>query len=263
MASLRTLFISLLAALALAVAPTASAVIFGTADGDAHPYVVAVGQIMPDGSRGAFCSGTLVSPTVVVTAAHCGLIDEGSSDPAPAGQTFLVFHAPVYNTVAPVPGTFTPHRSFCVGCAGAPAGFGGHDLAVIELSRPLPGPYADLPKPKAVERSFSAPSELVMVGFGLSETGTFGVRRQGTALAYVSPEFSDFLFLPSIPPRYSSACFGDSGGANLVGDTLIAVNSIGDDSCLGPSYSYRLDIPSAFSWLNKYVHGAPSNRPNK
>ena len=43
MASLRTLFISLLAALTLAAAPTASAIVDGTDDTD-HDYVVFVGQ---------------------------------------------------------------------------------------------------------------------------------------------------------------------------------------------------------------------------
>jgi hypothetical protein len=64
----------------------------------------------------------------------------------------------------------------------------------------------------------------------------------------------NFLFLP-VPSKkkYGTVCAGDSGGAALVGDTLVAIHSIGDDACGGPSYAYRLDTPDAQSFLSKYV----------
>jgi len=62
---LRKLLLAALAA--LIVTSPAGAVINGDPDGTQHPYVVAVG--FPQ--TGALCTGTLVSPTVVVTAGHC------------------------------------------------------------------------------------------------------------------------------------------------------------------------------------------------
>ena len=55
---------------ALAVATPALAVTGGTLDGSAHP---AVGLVLADRGDGfePDCSGSLVSPTVLVTAAHC------------------------------------------------------------------------------------------------------------------------------------------------------------------------------------------------
>ena len=53
--------------------------------------------------------------------------------------------------------------------------------------------------------------------------------------------------------KYGTVCAGDSGGAALVGTMVVAVHSIGDDACGGPSYAYRLDTPDAQSFLSKYL----------
>ena len=34
---------------------------------------------------------------------------------------------------------------------------------------------------------------------------------------------------------------------------IVAVHSIGDDACGGPSYAYRLDTPDAQSFLSQYL----------
>lgn len=57
-----------------AVAP-AGAITGGDADGDGHPNVGIVVFYQPDGRFR--CSGTLVAPTVLVTAAHCTFLDIG------------------------------------------------------------------------------------------------------------------------------------------------------------------------------------------
>ena len=50
-----------------ALAASALAVVNGSPDNGAHPYVGVVVSL----ESGALCSGSLVSPTVFVTAAHC------------------------------------------------------------------------------------------------------------------------------------------------------------------------------------------------
>ena len=61
------------AATFVSFAVPAGAITGGGADGDQHPNVGIVVFYSPDGDTNARfrCSGTLISPTVVITAAHC------------------------------------------------------------------------------------------------------------------------------------------------------------------------------------------------
>src|SRR5688572_23529811 len=88
MTSLRLVITSLIAAALLAVAPAAHAIVGGTPSSGADTPAVFVGQI--NAPRQA-CTGVALSPRLVVTAAHCGLLLDGT---APAGQPFAVFKGP-------------------------------------------------------------------------------------------------------------------------------------------------------------------------
>src|SRR5215217_8430790 len=78
---MRTRILALLAVIAafMAVATPAQAIIDGVPDEGAHPYVGEVVLYVPSEDDPRFddpgfwstCTGTLVSPTVVVTAGHC------------------------------------------------------------------------------------------------------------------------------------------------------------------------------------------------
>jgi hypothetical protein len=78
MKTTKVLTIILVVLLLLAFAAPALAITDGEQDGNGHPYVVLL--LMEVGGKPAFrCSGTLLSPTVLLTAGHWRSIhgDEG------------------------------------------------------------------------------------------------------------------------------------------------------------------------------------------
>src|SRR5215213_10032343 len=150
----RLIILAVVVAGLTAVSP-ASAITNGTADGNGHPNVgglVAPTQY-PDGTW-IYCSGTLISPTVVLTAAHC------AEDGERVGVTFDTayeegdkvyygtFHAdPLYNQSQSDP----------------------HDIAVVVLDKPVRGiTPAELPTANSLS-NLSGAQTFTSVGYGAYE----------------------------------------------------------------------------------------------
>jgi hypothetical protein len=242
---MRMLVLAGLSVVLLAAAP-GGAVIGGTPDDGAHPYVGLVW------SSTGICSGSLVSDTLFVTAAHC------AADGEIVGVTLDAAASPGGNFV---PGRLTAHPGFCVGCRPGLPGTMGNDVAVVELFGALPASrYAKLP---ALGASDALPPKaaLTVVGYGVQGfvPGPGGrqpvsnfVRTRATVT--LNPgNFSwrnEFL---RISASKAGVCFGDSGGPNLVGDTMVAINSYANQNCAGNTYSFRLDTMSALSFVNGFL----------
>src|SRR4051794_41735522 len=72
LASVNRFALAAVLTVALAFAAPAGAITFGTADGNGHPNVGGlVAEQAYSGGTWIYCSGTLISPTVFHTAAHC------------------------------------------------------------------------------------------------------------------------------------------------------------------------------------------------
>src|SRR5262249_36359142 len=132
----------LAAVLGLTLAAPLHAITNGQLDGTAHPYV----GIFLTADTGSACSGSLISPTVFLTAAHC--VTEGE-------PVFLTTADDAFSPDAViVTGTAHPDPEF-QRCEGPGKGNGGkqkphcmaHDVAVITLDEALLVPrYAQLPE---------------------------------------------------------------------------------------------------------------------
>ncbi len=236
------------AVLVLGVCATpALAILGGEPDGGAHPYVGFVRSASPGPSP--TCSGTAISEHRFVTAAHC-------FPPGFPVRITFVENARSATAADWTFGTFHPHPGWCAGCGPGVPDLDTNDVAIVVTSVSLPGPYAKLPALGLADR-LPAKTVLTTVGYGIRERAKdvvdeFGQRFRATQL--LSPGngvlASQFLKLSA---SSGGACFGDSGGPNLLGSTLLAVNSFGiNANCAGVTYSNRLDIPTTQEFLASF-----------
>jgi V8-like Glu-specific endopeptidase len=239
---------TLLLAVLLPAAP-ASAITNGTADGSAHPNVG--GLVSPtqysDGTW-LYCSGTLISPTVFLTAAHCG--EEGER----VGVTF----DPEYQAGDKVYyGTFHADPAYPGPTSDA------HDIAVVVLDKAVKGiTPALLPSADSLS-GVSSTQQFTSVGYGAYEvTNSPGghqylyddVRMVATGtLNAVNKTWLRISMNPST--GNGGTCYGDSGGPNFLGTTQViaAITITGDSVCRSTNVVYRLDTPSARAFLGQYV----------
>ncbi|MQA96841.1 MAG: trypsin-like serine protease [Streptosporangiales bacterium] len=247
-----------LAALVLGTATPASAITYGTPDGNAHPYVGALiaDEVFSDGTW-AYCSGTLVSPTVFVTAAHCG---------DPGQTTARVSFSTAYQDGDKVhTGKYVPHPEY-----GSGGQSDAHDLAVVVFNKPVNGiTPARLPGAGLVDRmkangTLNA-ATFTSVGYGSLEPlkGPGGHRyryddtRNQASGSYRSHTDAWLRLSQNPSTGDGGTCYGDSGGPNFLGgpdsNLLVATTITGDAVCRSTNTDYRLDTPAARAFLDDYV----------
>lgn len=246
-----------LAASLLAVARPASAITYGTPDGNTHPEVGALisDQAYADGTW-AYCSGTLISPTVFVTAAHCG--DPGQTT---ARVSFASEYQPgdtVYS------GRYVPNPQYS-GSQSDP-----HDIAVVVFDRAVPKiTPARIPTAGLLDGMKAA---------GTLQTATFTPVGYGSLAPVNGPGGKTYIYtdtrnqasgsLNSLTNAWlrlsqnpstgnGGTCYGDSGGPNFLGgsgsDLLVATTITGDTACRSTNVDYRLDTPDARAFLGQFV----------
>jgi secreted trypsin-like serine protease len=245
---MRTLMAALVA-LALTAVP-ADAITYGSPDGDGHPNVG--GLIAPEAySDGTwiYCSGTLIAPSVLLTAAHCADAD---------GEAVRVTFDPAYRDGDPVhAGTIHVDPAYRAAQSDP------HDIAVVVLDAPVSGiAPARLPAAGSLG-SLPRGQRFTSVGYGAYEVtrGPGGHQFlyddvRGVATGTLNSTNAAWLRISMNPARGDGGtCFGDSGGPDFLGTTdIVAATTItGDSICRATNVDYRLDTAAARAFLAGYV----------
>ena len=260
--------------LTLAIVGPATAVTNGVPDGGNHPYV---GLLVFDAAPGQpswRCTGSLISPTVVLTAGHC--TDGAVAARVWFDQTVTPGADSGYPYGGPKAFEGTPYTFPGYVSLGAPGltGFSFGDVGVVVLSEPVPtsivGRDAELPSAGVVD-TLANKTPLDYVGYGVQyqdkslshdpRARWTGPRTRMYAFGeLISGEFkiSDDVMKVTMNPGGGSGgtCFGDSGGPDLLGgtDTVLAVNSfVTNVNCSGVGYDTRVDLPERLAWINSFM----------
>jgi Trypsin len=250
----------------LLVAAPARAVIGGTSD-TANTYAnVGVLQLHVGNDWFDFCSGTLVRPDVVLTAAHCTdfLVDVGpdgfgpadlriSFDPAGDAPYAMVDHIVVN------PDWFTAGP--CIGnsklrCLAPPH----EDIALVFLDAPVAGiTPAPIAGPGYLDGLDLKSETFTVVGYGTDAfiTGSAASPKAITVFDGVRSyrQVNPIPAQDAFPDRFlkitQGVCFGDSGGPLFHGGTVVALNTwTFSYRCDGPNLEYRVDSAPAQEFLN-------------
>ncbi|MEO6565756.1 MAG: trypsin-like serine protease [Casimicrobiaceae bacterium] len=260
-----------------AVAMPALAITDGKLDGEDHPYVVLL--LMEENGKPRYrCSGTLLSPTVLLTAGHCagapgefsGMRVFTQSDVQAGklnGTNNFPFAGP--NSVEAV--AWHAHPLYPT------APFFLHDVGVVILQAPgVTGltEYGTLPTVNMLDslakKRGRQDTTFTAVGYGLQasfpdaaswKTEAARTRYQATPhLLQINTGFTgNFSLLLSNNHATGGTCFGDSGGPNFIGSgptetTIIAaVTSYGiNGNCAGTGGVFRLDRQDVLDFIHLY-----------
>lgn len=222
-----------------------------TDDGDAN-VVMVVSQV-PGSMQASLCTGEIISPHVVLTAAHCvdpALIGMGAQTYVFTGTTL-----PRPVTLSDLLTTQATHYDLAFD-PGHPEN--GHDIGVAILSNPTsiaPLPYNRKPITSAL---FGQPARLI--GYGITDStdtkgDTAGTRREAPSV--LTGLDANNSTLVDYQDGMHGICEGDSGGPGLMMidgvERIVSVTSFGFQTCPTdqPGAETRVDIYLGF--VDQYV----------
>lgn len=266
---MKNIFFAVLFTLVSLLATSPSfAVTNGELDGDSHPSVVLI-LMEINGSPAYRCSGVLIAPTYVLTAGHCtgapgefsGMRIFTESD-VENGDNNYPFSGP--NSIEAVDWASHPDYPYYP--------FVFNDVGVIKLAAPVNLPYeqyAQLPMLNALD-SLARQRGLqdvnfTAVGYGLQRINPVFVEAERIRM-FSKPHLiqinvpglvGDFSMLLSNNYATGGTCFGDSGGPNFIGDSLVVggITSFGlNGNCVGTGGVFRIDRQHVLDFINDFVN---------
>ncbi len=222
------------------------AIIGGVSDAS-DPGVVLLYFTTPGQSGGSLCTGEVISPHVVLTAAHCA----GGEDPTVTSSYHVYlgddFGAATTADLLPVAAAhFNP--AFDPGDLTA-----GNDVGVFIMRDALPPSVTPLPYNHASMDAGFDGRGVRFVGYGLDNATTQtggGIKRSTTTTLT-----DHTALLLHFSDGTHETCNGDSGGPafmNIGGqEVIVGLTSYGDVACAAGGYDTRVDALAA--WIDNWV----------
>ncbi len=243
-----------------------------------HDYVGLIAFYDEDGEYLHRCTGSLISPTVFLTAGHCVTVDDATGELASSARIYFQQNAgadydPVSDTPAssgyPYTGGVTASEFHAFDYQGISVPATNNDVALVILDEPyVLDTYGSLAAPGTLEQYGRGPDARVTVsGYGVTyvngnpaKTESYRSRLMANTWIIGTGGVANGINvqLSSAPGRGGGGtCFGDSGGPTLLygTDTIVAVTSFGmsRNVCGGTEFNFRVDTVAVQQWMQSVL----------